>query len=75
MPFCVFACLPGKKKTLQDAKDGYHWVVLAEGLSPKVTKFCVNLVVTDVWDPVKVSNAEVMPTHTGLIKSRKISQM
>ena len=30
-PFkCASACPPGKKKTLLDAKDGYHSVILAE---------------------------------------------
>ena len=37
--FCASACPPGKKKTLLDAKDGYHSVVLAKGESGEVTEF------------------------------------
>ena len=36
--FCASACPPGKKKTIMDAKDGYHSVVLAEGESREVTE-------------------------------------
>ena len=39
-PFmCASACPPGKKKTLLDAKDGYHSVILALGESREVTEF------------------------------------
>ena len=39
-PFmCASACPPNKKKTLLDAKDGYHSVVLALGESREVTEF------------------------------------
>ena len=39
-PFmCASACPPKKKKTLLDAKDGYHSVVLALGESQEVTGF------------------------------------
>ena len=39
-PFmCASACPPKKKKTLFDAKDGYHSVVLAVGESREVTEF------------------------------------
>ena len=37
--FCLSAYPPGKKKTLLDAKDIYHLVVLAKGESQEVTKF------------------------------------
>ena len=38
-PFmCASACPPGKKKTLLDAKDGYHSVIFAE-LDRAVTEF------------------------------------
>ena len=37
--FCAQACPPRKKKTLLDAKDGYHSVVLKKGLSREVTEF------------------------------------
>ena len=39
-PFmCASACPPGKKKTLLDAKDGYHSVILALEESREVTEF------------------------------------
>ena len=39
-PFmCASACPPKKKKTLLDAKDGYHSVILALGESREVTEF------------------------------------
>ena len=39
-PFlCASACPPGKKKTLLDAKDSFHSVVLALGESREVTEF------------------------------------
>ena len=39
-PFmCASACPPGKKKTLLDAKDGYHSVILALGESLELTEF------------------------------------
>ena len=37
--FCAQTCPPRKKKTLLDAKDGYHSVVLKKGLSREVTEF------------------------------------
>ena len=37
--FFASACPPGKKKTIMDAKDRYHSVVLAEGESLEVTEF------------------------------------
>ena len=36
---CASACPPSKKKSISDAKDGYHSVVLEKGESPEVTKF------------------------------------
>ena len=36
---CSSACPPGKKKTLVDANDGYHSVILALGESKEVTEF------------------------------------
>ena len=36
---CASACPPGKKKTLLDAKDGYHSVVLSLGEIREVTEF------------------------------------
>ena len=39
--FGASACPPKKKKTLLDAKDGYHLVVLKKGESRAVTEFCV----------------------------------
>ena len=36
---CASECPPKKKKTLLDAMDGYHSVVLALGESCEVTKF------------------------------------
>jgi len=39
-PFmCASACPPGKKKSILDAKDGYHSVVLEKGESREVTEF------------------------------------
>ena len=39
-PFmCASACPPKKKKTILDAKDGYHSVVLEKGESQEVTEF------------------------------------
>ena len=39
-PFmCASDCPPGKKKSILDAKDGYHSVVLEKGESRAVTKF------------------------------------
>ena len=36
---CASACPPKKRKTLLDAKDGYHSVVLALGESCEVTEY------------------------------------
>ena len=39
-PFmCASACPPKKKKTILDAKDGYHSVVLEKGESREVSEF------------------------------------
>ena len=36
---CASACPPGKNKSILDAKDGYHSVILEKGESREVTGF------------------------------------
>ena len=56
------ACPPKKQKTILDAKDGYHYVVLKWGKVKKSLSSFVNLVV--IGASVLVKDLSVAVTHT-----------